>query len=43
MEYLDLYFPVMQGFNLRIGRFVSIPDIEAQLAPNNYNYAHSLT
>ena len=43
MEYVDLYFPVMQGFNVRIGRFISIPDIEAQLAPNNYTYAHSLT
>ncbi len=43
MEYVDLYFPAMQGFNVRIGRFISIPDIEAQLAPNNYTYAHSLT
>src|SRR6516225_8390085 len=43
MEYVDLYFPVVQGFNVRIGRFVSIPDIEAQLAPNNYTYVHSLT
>ena len=33
----------MQGFNVQIGRFISIPDIEAQLAPNNYTYAHSLT
>ena len=33
----------MQGFNLRVGRFISIPDIEAQLAPNNYTYVHSLT
>jgi hypothetical protein len=33
----------MQGFNLRIGRFISVPDIEAQLAPNNYTYVHSLT
>ena len=38
MEYVDLYFPVMQGLNVRIGRFISIPDIEAQLAPNNYTY-----
>ena len=43
MEYVDLYFPLMQGFNVRIGRFISIPDIEAQLAPNNYTYVHSLT
>jgi Putative beta-barrel porin-2, OmpL-like. bbp2 len=43
MVYVDLYFPVLQGFNFRIGRFISIPDIEAQLAPNNYTYVHSLT
>jgi hypothetical protein len=43
MEYVDLYFPVVEGINVRIGRFVSIPDIEAQLAPNNYTYVHSLT
>ncbi len=43
MVYADLYFPVLQGFNFRIGRFISIPDIEAQLAPNNYTYVHSLT
>jgi hypothetical protein len=43
MEYVDLYFPVLQGFDGRIGRFISIPDIEAQLAPNNYTYVHSLT
>ena len=43
MMYTDLYFPVIQGLNVRIGRFISIPDIEAQLAPNNYTYAHSLT
>jgi hypothetical protein len=43
MVYLDLYYPFMQGLNVRIGRFISIPDIEAQLAPNNYSYVHSLT
>jgi len=43
MMYVDLYWPVLQGLNVRIGRFISIPDIEAQLAPNNYTYAHSLT
>ncbi len=43
MAYLDFYFPqVLQGLNLRIGRYISIPDIEAQLAPNNYTYSHSL-
>ncbi len=43
MVYTDLYFPVLQGMDVRIGRFISIPDIEAQLAPNNYTYVHSLT
>jgi hypothetical protein len=42
LEYVDLYFPVMQGFNVRVGRFLSVPGIEAQLAPNNYNMTHSL-
>ncbi len=28
--------------NVRIGRYVSLPDIEAQLAPNNYTYSHSI-
>jgi hypothetical protein len=43
MVYTDLYFPVLQGMDVRLGRFISIPDIEAQLAPNNYTYVHSLT
>lgn len=43
MAYVDLYFPkVASGMNVRIGRYVSLPDIEAQLAPNNYTYSHSL-
>ena len=42
LEYLDLYFPVKDGLNIRIGRFLSVPGIEAQLAPNNYNMTHSL-
>jgi hypothetical protein len=44
MAYFDLYIPqVAQGMNIRIGRYISLPDIEAQLAPNNYTYSHSLT
>jgi hypothetical protein len=44
MVYADLYFPhVAQGMYVRIGRYISLPDIEAQLAPNNYTYSHSLT
>ena len=44
MMYVDLYFPhVADGMILRLGRYISLPDIEAQLAPNNYSYTHSLT
>jgi Putative beta-barrel porin-2, OmpL-like. bbp2 len=42
LEYVDLYFPVKEGLDIRIGRFLSVPGIEAQLAPNNYNMTHSL-
>jgi len=43
LEYFDLYIPqVAQGMNLRLGRFISVPGIEAQLAPNNYIFSHSL-
>ena len=44
MMYIDLYFPhVAEGMDVRVGRYISLPDIEAQLAPNNYTYSHSLT
>jgi len=44
MVYGELYIPyVAQGLMLRLGRYISLPDIEAQLAPNNYLYTHSLT
>jgi hypothetical protein len=44
MEYAELYVPgIMQGVLIRAGRFISVPDIEAQLAPNNYMYSHSMT
>ena len=43
MLYGDLYFPqVADGLNIRMGRYISVPDIEAQLAVNNYTYSHSL-
>ena len=42
LEYLDLYFPLQDGLDIRIGRFLSVPGIEAQLASNNYNMTHSL-
>lgn len=44
MLYVDWYTPaVAQGLNIRVGRYISVPDIEAQLAPNNYMYSHSMT
>jgi hypothetical protein len=43
LEYIDIYLPhIAQGANIRIGRFISIPGIEAQLSPNNYVFSHSL-
>jgi len=43
MAYVDLYFgQVAEGMNIRIGRYISLPDIEAQLAPDNYTYSHSI-
>jgi hypothetical protein len=43
MAYFDVYVPnIAQGMDIRIGRYISLPDIEAQLAPNNYTYSHSL-
>jgi len=44
MAYGEIFVPqVAQGMMIRVGRYISLPDIEAQLAPNNYTYAHSLT
>jgi hypothetical protein len=44
MVYGELYIPqVAEGLLLRLGRFISVPDIEVQLAPNNYMYTHSMT
>ena len=43
MYYLDFYVPhVAKGMDIRVGRYISLPDIEAQLAPNNYTYSHSI-
>jgi hypothetical protein len=40
----ELFIPyVGEGLMLRLGRYISVPDIEAQLAPNNYMYTHSMT
>ena len=44
MVYGEVFIPqVMEGLMLRFGRYISLPDIEAQLAPNNYMYTHSMT
>jgi hypothetical protein len=44
MLYGELYIPqVAEGLLIRAGRYISVPDIEAQLGPNNYMYTHSLT
>jgi opacity protein-like surface antigen len=41
--YGELYFPqIAQGMNVRVGRYLSVPDIETQMAPGNYLYTHSL-
>ena len=38
-----VYIPkVAQGMVIKFGRYISPPDIEAQLAPDNYLYTHSL-
>jgi Putative beta-barrel porin-2, OmpL-like. bbp2 len=43
LEYVDVYVPrIGQGMNIRVGRFISIPGIEAQLTPYNYMFSHSL-
>ncbi|MGA2692838.1 MAG: outer membrane beta-barrel protein [Opitutaceae bacterium] len=43
MVYYNLYIPtIAQGENIIIGRIISLPDIEQQLAPNNLMASHSL-
>jgi hypothetical protein len=38
-----LYFPkVAQGCMVKFGRYISPPDIEAQLAPDNFLWTHSM-
>jgi hypothetical protein len=44
MAYGEVFIPQLaEGLMIRFGRYISIPDIEAQLAPNNYMYTHSMT
>jgi hypothetical protein len=43
MMYANLYIPqIAQGMNIIVGRIISLPDIEQQLAPNNLMASHSL-
>ncbi len=43
MVYFNLYIPnIAQGMNITIGRIISEPDIEQQLAPNNLMASHSI-
>jgi len=39
----DIYLPhIAEGMVIRIGRWLSLPDIEAQYSPNNYLVTHSI-
>ncbi len=41
--YGDIYIPgIAQGMQITVGRFLSLPDIEAQFAPQNYLMTHSV-
>jgi hypothetical protein len=43
MLYGEVFMPQFaQGLLVRFGRIIAIPDIEQQLAPNNFLYSHSL-
>jgi hypothetical protein len=44
MAYGEVFIPqIAEGLLVRVGRYIALPDIEAQLAPNNYMYTHSMT
>jgi len=39
MMYGELYIPqVAEGLMIRVGRYISLPDIEAQLGPEQLHY-----
>ncbi len=41
--YGEVYVPgIADGLNIRVGRYISPPDIEAQMAPDNYLASHSI-
>ncbi len=42
-NYVDCFIPwVGKGLDIRVGRWVACPDIETQLAPDNYLGSHSI-
>jgi hypothetical protein len=42
-QFFELYIPgVMEGLNIRIGRWIACPDIENQYSVDNYLASHSL-
>jgi hypothetical protein len=42
-NYIDIFIPqVIKGLDVRVGRWVACPDIETQLAPDNYLGSHSI-
>ena len=44
MAYGEVFIPfVADGVLFRFGRYITLPDIEAQLAPNDYLYTRSIT
>ena len=44
MVYGEIWVPrSCEGLMIRSAAIISLPDIEAQLAPNNYMYTHSIT
>jgi len=41
--YVDMYIPwIAEGMQITAGRYLSLPDIEAQFAPQNYLLTHSI-
>lgn len=43
IAYVDVYIPwVAEGMVITAGRYLSLPDIEAQFSPNNYLLTHSI-
>jgi Putative beta-barrel porin-2, OmpL-like. bbp2 len=44
MAYGEVFVPfVADGLLFRFGRYITLPDFEAQLAPNDYLYTRSIT